>query len=567
MRRVPWLAALTFTAALAFAAPAAARSLDIERFDADIRVSEDATIEVTETIVVNFSGSWQGLYRTIPVEYRTPQGLNFTLLLDVQRITDSGGNPLRWESSRVRQYRKLKVWVPGAQDVRRTIVIAYRVLDGLRFFEDHDELYWNVTGDEWDYPIDSAGATIRLPAAAGGLRATVFTGPRGSTAHDADLDIGANSVYVHTRGALGFHEGMTIAVGWDKGAVHEPSPASKAGLILRSNWPFGLPILALIIMGLLWYAIGRDPRLRPIVARYKPPEGLTPAEVGTLVDDSADMADVTATIVDLAVRGVLRIEENKLGDGYTFWLLNRPDEWTGLKPHEEALLNGLFGDFTSPSVATAELENRFYVHLPAIQDHLYDSLIDRGYYRTRPDRVRVRAYRTGLVVGILTVFGGSWLAGTLGMAPFPFIISGIATAVIIFVFARILPARTPRGGRALEEVLGFEDFMGHVDADRFERTIKTPEMFEAFLPFAMALRVDKRWAAAFASVYLQPPTWYSGDGSSFDPSGFSVRLSDMSRSVGSTLSSSPRSSGSSGDSGFSGGSSGGGGGGGGGGGF
>ena len=255
MRRVPWLAALAFTAALAFASPAAARTLDIERFDADIRVSEDATIEVSETIEVNFTGSWQGLYRMIPVEYRTPQGLNFTLLLEIQRITDAGGNSLRWESSRVRHYRKLKVWVPGAQDARRTIVITYRVLNALRFFEDHDELYWNVTGDEWDYPIDSASASIRLPAGAAGLRATVFTGPQGSTAHEADLDIGSTSVYSHTRGALGFHEGMTIAVGWDKGAVREPSPVAKAGLILRSNWPFGVPILALIIMGLLWYTI------------------------------------------------------------------------------------------------------------------------------------------------------------------------------------------------------------------------------------------------------------------------------------------------------------------------
>jgi uncharacterized protein (TIGR04222 family) len=568
MRRIPWLTALTLTAALAYASPVAARSLAIERFDADIRVSEDGTILVTEMIQVMFSGSWRGLYRTIPVEYRTPQGLNFTLLLDVQKVTDDGGSPLRWESSRERHYRKLKVYVPGAEDARRTIFITYRVPNALRFFEDHDELYWNVTGDEWDYPIDSAGATIRLPTGASGLRATVFTGPRGSTAHEADLDVGTSSVYVHTRGALGFHEGMTIAVGWDKGAVHEPGPLAKGALILRSNWPFALPILALIIMYLLWYSIGRDPRLRPIVARYKPPEGLTPAEVGTLVDDSADMADVTATIVDLAVRGVLRIEENKLGGGYTFVLLKRPDEWTGLKPHEEALLKGLFGDFTSPSVATSELENHFYVHLPAIQGHLYDSLLDRGYYRIRPDRVRYRAYRTGLTVGVLAAFfGGGWLAGVFGMAPAAFIISGIATAVIVIVFGHILPARTPRGARALEEVLGFEDFLGHVDADRFERTIKTPEMFEAFLPFAMALRVDKRWAAAFASVYLQPPTWYSSDGSSFDASGFGGRLDSMSRAVGSTLSSSPRSSGSSGDSGFSGGSSGGGGGGGGGGGF
>jgi hypothetical protein len=250
--------------------------------------------------------------------------------------------------------------------------------------------------------------------------------------------------------------------------------------------------------------MGRDPRLRPIVARYKPPEGLTPAEVGTLVDDSADMADVTATIVDLAVRGVLRIEENKLGDGYTFVLLKRPDEWTGLKPHEEALLNGLFGDFTSLSVSTAELENISTCTCPPSRVTSTTRCVDRGYYRIRPDRVRFGASRAGLTIGVLTAFGGSWLSGVFGMAPLPFIISGIATAIIIIVFGRILPARTPRGARALEEVLGFEEF----HEPRRRRSLRTersrrPRCSRRSCPSRWRCGSTSAGRPAFASVYLQ----------------------------------------------------------------
>jgi uncharacterized protein (TIGR04222 family) len=563
MRRVSRLSALVFTTVTLLASAAAARSMEIERFDAAIRVVPDGTIDVKETIQVQFYGAWQGLYRTIPIQYRTPQGLNFTLLLEVQQVTDGGGNPLRWESSRVGGYRKLKVYVPGAEDAHKTIAISYRVLDALRFFEDHDELYWNITGDEWDWPIQAASAQIELPAAVTGLRAAVFTGPRGSRDHDADVGLGTSAVSVTTRAPLGFHEGMTVAVGWDKGAVREPGLLAKGALVLRSNWPFALPILALVVMGLLWYTRGRDPRLRPIAPRYKPPEGLTPAEVGTLVDDSADMADITATIVDLAVRGFLHIDEK--GSGYSFSLIKFPAEWTGLKEHERAILNGLFASGTVGTVDLSELENHFYVHLEGIQTALYTSLLERGFYRSRPDRVRARAYRAAFLTLVLVSFIGPGLAGDWGLTPASFIISGIASAVIIGVFAHFMPARTARGTRLLEDVLGFEDFLSHVDADRFERTIKSPELFETFLPFAMALRVDKRWAAAFASVYTQPPRWYSGSGTTFDFSTFGGRLQTMSSSFSSTLSSSPRSSGSSGFGG--GGGSGGGGGGGGGGGF
>src|SRR6059058_2471314 len=124
--------------------------------------------------------------------------------------------------------------------------------DALRFFEDHDELYWNVTGDEWDVPIQSASARIILPEAATNIRANVFTGAYQSTARDADVEVAANGVEVRTRSPLRYHEGLTVAVAFDKGFVHEPTALDKAGLFFRSNWPLALPLLALVVMFYLW---------------------------------------------------------------------------------------------------------------------------------------------------------------------------------------------------------------------------------------------------------------------------------------------------------------------------
>ncbi len=162
--RVPLALLLLFLGATG-SITAQQRSYSIERFEARIRVNRDASLDVTETITARFVGSWNGLYRTIPVDYHTLQGLNWRLGLSLQGARDDAGRELRTERSRVRQYIKYKIWVPNARDAVRTIVLRYRATNGLRFFDEHDELYWNVTGDEWDVPIGEAAATIELPAA------------------------------------------------------------------------------------------------------------------------------------------------------------------------------------------------------------------------------------------------------------------------------------------------------------------------------------------------------------------------------------------------------------------
>ncbi len=556
---------------------ASAKELKIERFNAQIAILPGSSINVTESVTVHFiGGPWHGLYRLIPVEYVTPQGMNYSLFLSVTRVTDGAGHNLKYESSRDRHYRKLKIYVDNADNSVQTIHIEYTVADALRYFENYDELYWNITGDDWDVPIGSASASISLPAEAKNIRASVYTGRYGARGSNAEAEVTGNGVEVRTTGSLGYHEGVTISVAFDKGAVKEPTAADRLALFLRSNWPLVLPVIVAAMMFWVWWTTGRDPRLRPIAAQYQPPDQLTPSEAGTLVDNSADMRDITAAIVDLAVRGYLVIQENSQDHmmglwkdrDYNFVLKKDRSEWSSLKPHEQALLDGIFDTGAAgETVSMSSLHNEFYKSLPIIKNSIFSSLLSKGYYLHRPDVVRSGYIGAGLVVGFLGVWGGALVGRNLGMAGGPFVIAGILSAAVICGFGWFMPARTESGTRTLEGVLGFEDFLAHVESDRFNRTIKTPEMFEKFLPFAMALGVEKNWSNAFQNIYTQPPSWYQGGsyGGQFYPYLFVSNLNAMSTQAGTVFASAPRSSGGSGFGG--GGSSGGGFGGGGGGGF
>jgi uncharacterized membrane protein YgcG len=538
---------------LAVTLPAAARDRRLQKFDSEIVVLPNGTVDVTENITMQFiGGPWHGINRFIPVEYTTSRGLNYTLFLDLKGITDESGAKLRYETSRERHYLNLKIYIPDADNSTRAISIHYTVSDALKFFADHDEFYWNVTGDEWAIPIEAASAHVVFPEGTSGIRAKAFTGSYQSTGRDADVEILGTGVDVRTRGPLSMHEGLTVAVAFDKGAVKEPTAFVHFLLYLRSNWAFFIPIVAFFLMFWWWWTRGRDPRLRPIVPQYEPPDKLAPGEVGTLVDNSVDMRDITASIVDLAVRGYLTIEEKQkdqlLGlthtKTYAFHLKKPVADWNSLKPHEKSLLGGLFTTGNAgDTVSLDDLQNTFYTNIPDIKNQIFYSLLASGYYTHRPDSVRGAYIGFGIIVGVIGIGGGVWLANHFGMEPLSFVVSGILTGLIVCIFGWFMPARTQTGARALEGILGFEDFLAHVESDRFNRMIKTPQMFEKFLPFAMALGVEKNWSKAFQGIYTQPPDWYQGGafGPNFYPYMFANNLNSMSSLASSAMTSAPRS--------------------------
>jgi uncharacterized membrane protein len=553
----------------------AVRQLVIQHFDDEVVVSEDGTIDVTETIEARFSGeNWHGLYRMIPTEYTNDAGLNYSLLIDHITVTDSDGRSLKYDQSREGRYTKFKIYISNADDSTNTVMLHYRVLDAIRFFEDHDELYWSVTGNDWEVPIEFASAHIGLPAGVTGLHAVAYTGATGSRAQDAVVEVHDNFVDVHTTRPLSFHQGLTAVVGFDKNFVHELSAAAKFVQFLRSNTPLLIPIGVFFVMFWLWWTRGRGPEHQAIAVQYEPPDKLTPGECGTLVDNEAAMRDITATLVDLAVKGYLTIEQRDeshlLGlshsKEYIFHLKKSPAEWASARAHEQQMLAALFGNGAITDVKLSDLQNHFYTQVPGIRDSIFEALMTDNYYLHRPDTVRQGYIGAGLAIGFLTVAGNVFLARATGIASATWVIAGIATGLVICGFGYFMSARTVTGQRALEKVLGFEDFLGRTQKDQIDRLQTTPELFEKYLPYAMALHVEKKWVQVFSGITMQPPSWYQGSyGSGFMPYLLVNDLNMMSTQAGTTMASSPRSSGGSGFGG--GGMSGGGFGGGGGGGF
>lgn len=552
----------------------AQRTIEIPRFHSRIVVEEDGTIDVTETFTARFNGSWNGIYRTVPVKYRTPQGFNWTIRIDLVSATDDQGNELRTETSHPRHYVKYKIWVPGAQDTERTIVLHYKAKNALRYFEDHDEIYWNATGDEWEMPLGMVSAEVVLPGGATGIRTTSYNGVVGSTAGDAEIEHAGSSTKFTMPRPLEYLEGLTVVVGWDKGLIPEPTAMDKVLGFLTANWPLGIPFVVLAAMLTLWFRIGRDPKQRPVAVQYEPPADLTPAEAGTLTDERVDMRDITATMVDLAVRGFLRIEETEeevlfglsTKKGFTFHRLRPESDWAALAPHERNVLKGIFKD--GSVVALSDLKNEFYTELSGIKNGVMNQLTLKQFYRRRPDHMRAWWIAGGLVCLLIVIFGGGILSTVLQLqlSPVPFVVAGIVSAIVIVAIGWNMPARTVDGTRMLERVLGFSEFLERVDKEKYRNVQRTPEMFERFLPYAMALGVEQQWSKAFKDIYMEPPTWYVGSNMHlFNATSFSHSISSMTASTASAMSSAPRSSSGSGFGG--GGFSGGGGGGGGGGGF
>lgn len=540
-------------------ATAQVRSWRVADFKDTISISPDGTALVSEKISLAFRGEWHGIHRTIPIEYPGPHGTNYTLFVDVRSVTDEAGNKLKYESSKSGHYRDLKIYIPGAVDTTRVVNIDYTVRNGVRFFDQYDEFYWNVTGNDWPVPIDHAAAFVALPPnAAGGLRAQAFTGVYGSRQSEADSQVNGADVAFETTNGLPMRGGLTIDIYIPQGVLKAPSALTKLGWFLGSNPIVFLPLLTFVVMFALWYAVGRDPDPGLSVApMYEPPKGMTPAEVGTLLDDTIHPRDVTCTIVDLAVRGYIKIEEKVdtflvfHHKDYVFHLLKPAGQWgSELSAHERMMLENIFaGGGTETRLSS--LKNRFYTVLPTVREDIMSALKSKGMYTVDPESAN--GYSIVAAVGIALLAVGVQVLGWMNLFnSIPLLIANAAVSgVIWWLFARVMTAKTLRGTRTRTAILGFQEFMNRVDADRIKRM--PPDTFEKFLPYAMALGVEHHWAQAFAGIIQNPPTWYVSPAgyTGFNPVFFSSSMHSMANDMNQVFVSSPRAS--STGSGFSGG--------------
>ncbi len=537
--------------ACALTAPAQAKSWRIADFQDNISVQKDGNSVVAERITLVFDGEFHGIHRTIPIEYPGPNGTNYELYLDVAAVTDGAGGKLKYESSTSNGSRDLKIYIPDAVDATRTVEIVYRVRNGTRFFPDHDEFYWNVTGNDWPVPIDRVAATVRFPdSAAGSLRAQAFTGVYGSSERDATAKVDGAEAQFETNNPLPMRGGLTLDVYLPKGILTEPGAITRFVWFLGGNPVVFLPLVTLVAMFGLWWFKGRDPDPGISVApMYEPPPGISPAEAGTLLDDTIHPRDITSTMVDLAVRGYIKIEETAdkgllfTHKDYIFHLLKPMAELTdsSLAPHEQVMLQNVFVGGSETRLSS--LKNRFYTAVPVIREDIMSALKKKGLYLLDPESAN--GYSVVAAIVILVPFA---VLQYLGWANFfnsvPLLIASVLiSALIWWLFARVMTAKTIKGARTRVALLGFQEFMNRVDAERLK--VMPPTTFERFLPYAMALGVEHHWAQAFAGIVKDPPQWYVGPGGpyvGFNPIFFSSSMHSMAADMHQVFVSAPRAS-------------------------
>jgi len=613
------------------------QSEEILSFRSYLQVHEDGSMAVTETIKVMCQGNQikRGIYRDFPTRYRDRFGNNYRVdfeVIDVLRDGVPESHHFEYMSNGVRVYLgKKEVYLsPGEY----TYSITYATNRQLGFFKEYDELYWNVTGNGWGFPVEHAVATVELPGDASEriIRLEAFTGPQGAAGKNylVNRDGAGNAVF-ETTSTLWPREGLTIRLAWPKGYVREPTPQMELGYFIRDNRDVLVGLLGfLFLLGyytFLWVRVGRDPAKGTIIPLYGPPANFSPAAVRYLMKMGYDHKVFTSCIIDMAVRGYLTIEEDKK----VFTLKRTVVKDSALTLEEVGVAKRLFA---SSEEITLRNENHGKISgaVLHVQSFLKKNL-EKTYFFTN-----VQYFIPGVLLSALIIiasclvqssgkmpviiFMSLWLTiwtvvvagllqqafslwrnsagnkASLGRAVFltlfatPFVIAEVIGVVVLasqgsfalvimlallacvnFIFYSLLKAPTLNGRRIMDQVEGFKMYLAVAEKDRLNYVnppLKTPELFEKYLPYALALDVEQAWAEQFSDILKEAaqgqegysPRWYSGTSwSTLGAGGFSTGLGSSFSSAISSSSVAP------GSGGGGGGSSGGGGGGGGGGGW
>ncbi|MDQ3096662.1 MAG: DUF2207 domain-containing protein [Chloroflexota bacterium] len=567
---------------------------EILRFHSDITIERDGALLISETIEVDFRGlAKRGIFREIPVRYRFDDTQDRVHDLSVIAVRDAAGRSWRYKIESEEANRRIRIGDPD-QTVsgRQTYVITYRVAGALNAFSEHDELFWNVNGGDWGVPSRRVSAVVRGPAAL--TRTACFEGYERSTQACRQTPARDGAVGYEASRALEPGEQLTIVAALPKGAVTEPRVIldDRPRTIDRyfELTPLSLGLTGIVLAGGLalvgrnWWRQGRDRRFlkrtsmpdgsaeitaplfdRPtLVPEYEPPDGLRPAQLGLIIDERADTYDLTATIVDLAVRGYLRIEKvEKQGlFGSDDWRLVRLAADPDLAPYEAALYEGLFG--AEEVVLLSERKGKVAPSLQTAQRKLYEDAVERRWFTGHPERTRQAWAAAGCAITVAGIGLVFLLGATLG---FGLVALGVIVAgLVLLVTHPAMARRSASGSELLRRTLGFRRYMETAEKDR-AAFAEREGIFSAYLPYAIVFGCVDRWAKAFEGLDREAAAvatggWYAGPGQ-FSAASFSNELSTFSSTVSSTIAYTPGSSGSSGFSGggFSGGGGGGGGGG------
>ena len=656
-------------------------------FNSDITVNPDASMLVRETISVVAEGVEikRGIYRDFPTKYKDTYGNDYNVDFAVVEILRDG-KPDDYRLEDISNGKR--VYIGNKNYFLKygvhTYNIVYKTNRQIGFFGDHDELYWNVTGNGWAFNIDKASAVVHLPPniSSNKIKCFAFTGWSGSRGRDYLSSTDISTANFNTNRILGAQEGLTIVVEWPKGFVTEPTAEMKFGFFINDNLNVFLGIagffIVLIYYILIWKKVGKDPEKGTIIPQYIPPENFSPAAMRYIKRMGYDNKTFAASIINMAVKGYLSIkeddgkytlyrknggedkltpEEKKIAskliftpDGQSINLAQAFQEIEKIIPVKNSFTKKIIGTLSSglqgkssPQKIQPDREKYFSLELDQKNHTIISSSInelkkalknsyEKIYFLNNrkefiigavlsiifiavmgilgsPDQLFLTVWLSLWSVGVafltvtvyktwLGVAGGgkikvSGIIGALFITGFsiPFFLGELAgiyflstegsyfspliLAALVFInilFYHLLKAPTLAGRKLLDKIEGFKMYLSIAEKDRLNAINspeKTPELFEKYLPYALALDVENDWALQFASVINASsienssyhPGWYSGSSwNNFTTDGFASSFcSSFSNAISSSSTAPGSSSGSGGSSGGGGGGGGGGG--------
>lgn len=497
---------------------------NIPDYHADITVNTDASIDVHETIKVVFSEDRHGIFRDIPTT-ATFNGKKVALPITAIKVLQDG-KPAIVDQSKNSSMLKLTIGDPDELITGAHVYdIRYHVTGAVNFFDTFDELNWNVTGNAWPIDLTKVSATLHVP---GAVTPTTlcYTGPKGSTVQ--------NCTGVATDGEARYSatDTLTVISHWPKGVVTKPlsyDQERRVSLTDQLLW-WGSWVVALLMafgtflfMFRHWSEKGKDPdEPKTLIAQYEPPAGLLPAEATVVMGNSVPPRAITATIIDLAVRGYLRIEErehqNVFGKKKDFALLRVKPEDETLRDYEKAILQMLFAakesqDETGTTLLSVMKKHvsKISVMVEAIKTGIAEGVNTRGYFIGNPVSTTAKYAVIGGVLIVTSMYVLVDFYASLPSWVLVLIVGVFGAGLSVSGFGLFMSRRSEAGAKAHWQLKGFKLYLTTAEKYRIQWQ-EDNHIFEKFLPYAVAFGVAEKWSKTFADVSMPKPDWYSGSG-------------------------------------------------------
>jgi len=496
-----------------------------EFINVDVAVLPNGDLQIAETQRFVFTqGSFHHAYRWLPTD-RFDSIANVEVWEGPQKYKPStadtiGGYTTRTESGNF----QVDWWFPYTENAARTFTIKYLVKGALRVYDGGDQLWWKAIGGYRGKPVRSTQTIVHLPVPVPAEQLKVAS--YGATAQAKIVDA---QTIAFTSGELGPGVELEVRVQFPHGLIKASPPAWQKAFDEQRAWEektrpwfvlaavlavavaLFIPLGSLLGLYSLWYSRGRD-KPTGFVAEYlaAPPSDLPAGVVGTLIDEKADMKDIVASMVDLAHRGVIKITETRqkhfLGESrdFTFVLL---DPQRRLRPVENTLIDAIFGG--SKMIALSDLREKFYTSIPKLKEQLYAETIKKGFFTKSPEATRRNFVLGGAAVLVLT--------GIYSFCLVPAVSASVPTAVclsfslgavgfLIMVFGIVMPRKTDKGALETARWKAFRNYLENIE--KYGNIQEARSLFDRYLPYAIALGVERGWVNRFARIGIPAPTWY-----------------------------------------------------------